>query len=101
MPNMIDVDIARAYAEEHWPSPVVRRHIDALLDGCPKVKAELPQHGEWVMVKTSFYHPYESEVEESCSLCGRCVYRYGTQPQDFYCPNCGAKMDGGAEDEHP
>lgn len=41
MPKLIDIDVARAYAEERWPSPVVRRHIDALLDGCPKV--DVPQ----------------------------------------------------------
>ena len=45
MPEMINVEEARAYALEHFPSPVVRRPIEALLDNCPRV-AELVRHGE-------------------------------------------------------
>ena len=48
-------------------------------------------HGEWVLVGTN-EHDYETSVEEKCSLCGRYVYRYDTEPQDNYCPNCGAKI---------
>ena len=48
--------------------------------------------GEWVLVGTN-EHDYETSVEEKCSLCGRYVYRYDTEPQDNYCPNCGAKMN--------
>ena len=47
--------------------------------------------GEWVLVGTN-EHDYETSVEEKCSLCGRYVYRYDTQPQDNFCPNCGADM---------
>ena len=49
-------------------------------------------HGEWILVGTN-EHDYETSVEEKCSLCGRYVYRYDTEPQDNYCPNCGAKME--------
>ena len=55
-------------------------------------------HGEWVLVGTN-EHDYETSVEEKCSLCGRYVYRYDTEPQDNFCPNCGAKMDKEAQDE--
>ena len=55
-------------------------------------------HGEWILVGTN-EHDYETSVEEKCSLCGRYVYRYDTQPQDNYCPNCGAKMDAKSEVE--
>ena len=54
--------------------------------------------GEWVLVGTK-EHVYETSVEEKCSLCGRYVYRYDTEPQDNYCPNCGAKMDKEVQDE--
>ena len=60
-------------------------------------KLEPVRHGRWEIVIVSTSNPYESEIEEKCSLCGRFVQRYGTQPQDNYCPNCGAKMDGCAE----
>ena len=55
---MINVDEARAYAREHWPSPVVHCHQSYQDD-------EL----DW-----------DKENEET-----------------DYCPNCGAKMDWGAE----
>ena len=50
-------------------------------------------HGRWVEIGRNS-HDYETSIEEKCSLCGRYVYRYDTQPQDNYCPNCGARMDG-------
>ena len=54
-------------------------------------------HGEWILVGTN-EHDYETSVEEKCSLCGRYVYRYDTEPQDNFCPNCGAKIDGEGEE---
>ncbi len=51
------------------------------------------KHGKWILVGTNEHH-YETSVEEKCSLCGRYVYRYDTELQDNYCPNCGARMDG-------
>ena len=63
-------------------------------------KLEPVRHGRWEIVIVSTSNPYESEIEEKCSLCGRFVQRYGTQPQDNFCPNCGAKMmDGGKQDD--
>ena len=59
----------------------------------PAVEAEPVRYGRWEIVIVSTAHPYESEIEEKCSLCGRFVQRYDTQPQDNFCPNCGAKMD--------
>lgn len=53
-------------------------------------------HGRWILLGKN-EHDYETSVEEKCSLCGRYVYRYDTELQDNYCPNCGAKMD--KEDE--
>lgn len=38
---IIDVDVARAWANERWPSPVVRRQVDDLLAHCPRAK-EIP-----------------------------------------------------------
>ena len=55
-------------------------------------------HGRWILLEKN-EHDYETSVEEKCSLCGRYVYRYDTQPQDNYCPNCGAQMDAKSEVE--
>lgn len=60
----------------------------------PTVDAEPVRHGRWERIMEFNCNPYESEIEEKCSICGRCVQRYGTQPQDNYCPNCGANMKG-------
>jgi hypothetical protein len=66
--------------------------IDLLKD-FEQVDAVPVVRGKWVLVGTNEHH-YETSVEEKCSLCGRYVYRYDTELQDNYCPNCGAKMDG-------
>lgn len=68
-----------------------------IIEHCPTVDAEPVRHGMWELVIANIYNPYESEIEEKCSNCGRCVQRYGTQAQDNYCPNCGAKMGGSVE----
>lgn len=77
--------------------------LDGMIKGLEESKtvdAEPVRHGRWEIVIVSTSNPYESEIEEKCSLCGRFVQRYGTQPQDNYCPNCGAKMmDGGKQDD--
>lgn len=39
---VIDVDKAREWAKERWPSPVVRRQVDFLLTNCPRTK-EIPK----------------------------------------------------------
>lgn len=96
MPKMIDVDVARAYAEERWPSPVVRRCVDILLDNCPTVEVEPGRRGEWLDMQEDDY----TEGMWRCSLCGSDRYfaeGHPLQHEAYYCPNCGAKMDGGAE----
>ena len=67
-------------------------HMQPTIDAVPVVL------GEWILAGTN-EHDYETSVEEKCSLCGRYVYRYDTEPQDNFCPNCGAKMDKEAQDE--
>ena len=63
---------------------VAIKHIDA----APTIE----KRGEWILVGKNS-HDYETSLEEKCSLCGRYVYRYDTQPQDNYCPNCGCRME--------
>ena len=73
------------------------RDVDAILADrvkkAPAADVAPVVHGEWVLVGTN-EHDYETSVEEKCSLCGRYVYRYDTEPQDNFCPNCGAKIGG-------
>ena len=69
----------------------------AIINQFPAADVAPVVHGEWILVGTN-EHDYETSVEEKCSLCGRYVYRYDTEPQDNFCPNCGAKMDGEGEE---
>lgn len=64
------------------------------VDSSPTIDAVPVVHGRWVLVSKGNFSPGGLEIEEKCSECGRYVYRYEDQPQDNYCPNCGAKMDG-------
>lgn len=72
---------------EHAENKRLTAKLNAL-----EVDAEPVVRGEWVLLGEN-EHDYETLLEEKCSLCGRYVYRYDTQPQDNYCPNCGAKME--------
>lgn len=63
------------------------------LDHAPTIDAVPVVHGRWILVSKGNFSPGGFEIEEKCSECGRYVYRYEDQPQDNYCPNCGAKMD--------
>lgn len=52
----------------------------------PTIEAELVRHGKWVEELDRQFHWH-------CSECG---YVIGVVKMDCnYCPNCGAKMDGG------
>ena len=59
------------------------------------------KHGEWELTKTEFgWNGCEYPAGYTCSLCGYehlvgAFHQYSTN----YCPNCGAKMNGGAENE--
>jgi hypothetical protein len=74
----------------------VTKIIPNIINNAPTVDAVEVVHGRWILLGKN-EHDYETSVEEKCSLCGRYVYRYDTELQDNYCPNCGCKMD--KEDE--
>lgn len=63
----------------------------------PAADVEPVKHGEWVSCEESdefpcSYRVYRSSRRRECSVCG-------FTPQLNRCPNCGAKMDGGSDDE--
>lgn len=59
-----------------------------LVDAQPTVDAVPVVHGEWVVCGDGEYVPF------MCSACGKTTSWYHAQTAN-YCPNCGAKMDGG------
>ena len=74
------------------------QRVKTLLIRQPAADVAPVVHGRWILLGKN-EHDYETSVEEKCSLCGRYVYRYDTELQDNYCPNCGCKMDKEAECE--
>ena len=60
---------------------------------CSKCDREEVVHGEWKIVREENAYDY---VEAECSVCG---YTDCFDEGAFYnyCPNCGAKMDGGKD----
>ena len=61
--------------------------IEAIVEELPAADVAPVVHGKWKPTE----YPIMSECED-CSECGyRTVYGHGFK----FCPNCGAKMDGG------
>ena len=58
----------------------------------------LQKHGKWELVSTTKLYEsglyVDDEIEEKCSLCGCHTFRYETQTENNFCPNCGADMRG-------
>ena len=62
----------------------------AWLDEAPTADAVEVVHGRWY---------WKPSGEKRCTLtCSVCESQDGTSESYNYCPNCGAKMDGGNED---
>lgn len=115
--RLIDADEAKSFAKECWQSDAVRLPIDAFLDRCPTVDAVPVLHARWIWY---FNHPVRVhgnamyETGFRCSACrhgvsiGLHTAKWAETEETMvrslrddttkYCPNCFAKMDGGAED---
>lgn len=67
--------------------------ISIYVDGMPTIEAEPVRHGEWTPINLYCNHAREFK----CSACGESVYYdHDTRFCEYdFCPNCGAKMDGG------
>ena len=66
----------------HVPLPVIRQNIMDI----PAADVAPVVHGRWIM------HDDEFGLTCECSSC-----HIETMGDGNYCPNCGAKMDGGAD----
>ena len=69
------------------------RIIDAF-DDLPTIDAVTVRHGEWVDTEPEYNYEKHCSAHYQCSNCGR---RTGIRQTKTYkyCPNCGARMDGG------
>ena len=89
--RLIDADkLKQHYA---WWNNEEQRTFDQIVDAQPTVEAVV--HGEWIRhVLKNANVPWGHD----CSACGEWfVISEDTAERYHYCPNCGAKMDGGAD----
>lgn len=63
-----------------------------LVDSVPTVDVAPAVHGEWLLRHEGHGHYWE------CSVCHKNPCIYVTKDTN-YCPNCGAKMDGGTDND--
>ena len=93
--RLIDADKLKAHYA--WWGNEEKEMFDSIVDVQPTVDAVPVVHGEWRDKMLDNFRKYEVV----CSVCGaRYIGNYDAydEPWDFnYCPNCGAKMDGGVE----
>lgn len=86
--------IERAKAKEEllsWarcikhPEHLMTEDAMCVLDGIPAADVVEVVHGRWI--------PFHSQVAGYIQYCSACEIGCTWQPN--YCPNCGARMDGG------
>ena len=89
------IDYVRTQPHFHygdWKNMCINgTEIDEVVDNAPTVDAVEVVHGRW---DTIWYGTDSRGNVVKCSVCG--YRKFDTT--DNYCPNCGAKMDGGNED---
>ena len=71
-----------------WCKVLVYTVIDDACDIAPTVEAV--RHGKWDYIGT--------DKKGNVFRCSQCCSRIGLERETDYCPNCGAKMDGGEYD---
>ena len=84
-------------AKSGQPSLEIRgaNKITARIMAAPVVDVVEVRHGEWVEhIEKPQWLDDDVDIYYECSVCGALVI--GETP---YCPSCGAKMDGGKENE--
>ena len=79
-------------------------YIRARLENDEKAEVEPVRHGKWLDVQeTDLYVPdHKFTITKTTETCSKCKVRIGfTGPKEYLfdslCPNCGARMDGGAD----
>ena len=78
-------------------------YIEEFIDNAPTIDAEPVRHGRWIM---------DDIGRHRCSICSErlpFIHCYSEETYDewyeeieetLYCSHCGAKMDGGKDDEN-
>ena len=75
------------------PKGLTPEGVRHMIDTMPKVDAVEVVHGRWIFKHNPITDPKKYFIRIVCSECN-----LHTGQKSNYCPNCGAKMDGGNED---
>ena len=94
--RLIDADKLKAHyawwkgGSREMTMDEAKSDFDTIVDLQPTIDAEPIKHGRWIEIGRPWYE---------CSECGErtAVVNLNGEVVWNYCPNCGAKMDGGEE----
>ena len=64
--------------------------FEYIIEQAPTADVAPVKHGKWAKANNR-----EKSYLYNCSACGKTAYFCGVKCDYNYCPNCGAKMDGG------
>lgn len=78
------------YTRHYWPTV---SYVEFIIQKQPAADVEPVRHGRWEMRPTGMATDTGPEYKAYCTVCNEPNKQY----QPPYCPHCGAKMDGGAE----
>ncbi len=83
-----------------WDDPEDNRSTKQVMESLPTI--DPVKHGKWRMKMMENVINGEKRKVRECSECGSAYFVYDSSDNTIdvepnYCPNCGAKMDGGKE----
>ena len=88
MSRYIDAEVMEQLVRDAMVnSPHMVPPLIELIRGIPTADVAEVKHGRWVVIDGT---PYRHVCRRQCDYNGD-----GTHSKSLFCPNCGAKMDGG------
>ena len=78
-----------------WLPPLNDKQLEHEIDTMPTADVAEVKHGEWIDKENPQWRAYDIR---HCSNCGWNIAKNNLRKKDLnwsFCPNCGAKMDGG------
>lgn len=92
----IDVDKLQETICRAVTNPAIKGRFNALINEQPLADVKEVKHGKWIEKEEDLgYDVYQ------CSVCKEeyCLETGSPQENNYdYCPNCGARMDGGVKE---
>lgn len=71
-------------------STIMMYEVADYIDDMPTIEADPVRHGRWV-------NPHMNKYGHPCHHCSECDFLASQKDRNF-CPHCGARMDGGADE---